>query len=192
MEKKYIKIFIYGFSGSGKTTTARIVSKMLGFSFYDTDKIIEKRYKISVYKFIKKYGIKKFRDVEKKLLERLLNLKRNAVVSCGGGMFPIGLKFEKSGIIEIFLNTPYKIISKRFIKISSTRPIIKNMILQPSKIKRLYLSRITFYKRAAFKVRETNSFNSAKKIVKIYYENIQNKKRIKNGDTNNTKNKRSS
>lgn len=175
MAKRNTKIVIYGFSGAGKTTTARLVSRSLGLAFYDTDKLIEKRYKSSISSFIKRYGIERFREVEKKIFKRLLRMKKASVISVGGGVFPCGYKFKKTDIMEIFLDTPYDVISKRFRRISKTRPLIKAMIDHPQNIKKLYLSRCKLYKKAEFKLREKSSIKAAQRIVKIYYENAKSK-----------------
>ena len=173
MERKYVKIFIYGFTGCGKTTTARHLSSLLKFCFYDTDMLVEERYKVSVYRFIRDYGIDRFREVESEIFKELLSLMENAVISCGGGIFPIGADFRKTAIMEVFLDTPYSIISKRFKDISSTRPVIEDLLSEPLKIRDLYLSRLRFYERASFRVKEVDSFKAAKKIAEIYYEKVR-------------------
>ncbi|MGC8867065.1 MAG: shikimate kinase [Elusimicrobiales bacterium] len=158
-----MKIVIYGFMASGKTTIGRLVAKKLKLPFYDTDIIFEKKYKTPVYKFIKGESIKRFREIEKKIFLKLLEIKKDCVISVGGGIFPRG----KKNIIEIFIDTPYTLLKKRFSKAKKTRPLLEQ---KNSDIRKLYLSRIRKYKKARFKITEENSFNAARKIVKIYYD----------------------
>ncbi|MCX7641157.1 MAG: shikimate kinase [Elusimicrobiales bacterium] len=161
-----MKIVLYGFMASGKTTIGRLLSKRIGFKFYDTDKVIENIFGISVYKFIKKYGIKSFRNIEKKIVRKLLNMNDNLVISCGGGIFPKGKK--NKDIIEVFINTPYNIISKRFKKAAKTRPILKILLKSPNLIKNLYNKRLRFYNKANFIITEKNSKNSVLKLMELY------------------------
>ncbi|MCX7905528.1 MAG: shikimate kinase [Elusimicrobiales bacterium] len=161
-----MKIILYGFMASGKTTIGKAFAKRIGFKFYDTDKTIEKRLKISVYDFIKTYGIKKFRYTEKRILNELLNMNDNLVISCGGGIFPKG-KTNKD-IIEVFIDTPYEIISKRFRKASKTRPILRKLINSPNSIKRLYNKRLNFYKKARYSINEKDLKKSVTKLIDIY------------------------
>ncbi len=158
-----MKIIIYGFMACGKTTVGKIVSKKLKLPFYDTDLIFEKRHKTNIYSYIKKNGIKKFREEERKIFKRLLKFKKDCVISVGGGIFPS----RRKDLIEIFLDTPYNIIKKRFPQARKTRPLLSQ---QPTSIRKLYLSRLNHYKKAAFIVREKNSSKAAKRIVEIYYE----------------------
>lgn len=171
-----MKIIIYGFMACGKTTTGKILSKMLNFKFYDTDELISKKFKKSVYDFIKENGIRNFRKQEKKLMKELLVLNKNSVIAAGGGIFPIGIKNDE--IIEFFLNVPYQTLKKRFKKARNTRPILKKLISKPKRLLDLYRKRLKFYKKARFKIKTNNSHHAAQKIMKIY-ESIVNKKHIK-------------
>lgn len=175
-----MKIIIYGFMSSGKTTVGKIISEKLGMKFYDTDEIISKKFKKSVYDLIKSRGIKSFRIEEKKLIKKLINKNEICVISVGGGVFP--LRKKRDDIVEFFINTPYKILKKRFNKAKETRPILKKLIKKPKKLLELYRKRLKFYKEANFIIKSNNSYNAAKKIIKIYetINNINNKKNYKN------------
>lgn len=172
-----MKIIIYGFMACGKTTIGKMLSKKLGFKFYDTDEILSKRFKKSVYDIIKSEGIEIFRKKEKKIMDELIKNKGNSIISVGGGMFPLNSKAKKTDIFEFFIDIPYKQLKKRFKKAKTTRPILKKLILKPKKLFKLYKKRLKFYKKADFIIKANNSYNATKKMMKIY-ENIIDKKII--------------
>ena len=49
------KIYLVGYMGAGKTTTARRLAQRLGWDVADTDDMFEEKYKISVCDFFNKY-----------------------------------------------------------------------------------------------------------------------------------------
>lgn len=162
-----MKIVIYGFMMSGKTTTATLVSSILSLKHYDTDEIFEKKFRKKIKDYIAEKGILRFRKEEKKIFKSLLDKTKDAVISAGGGIFPTGRK----DIIEIFLNVPYYVVEKRFEKGKETRPLLNK---KKAQIKKLYLSRLKYYRRAKFIIKEKNCFKAAEKIVKIYYDEKEN------------------
>ena len=85
----YKPLIFTGFMASGKTTIARIVSKILNYKFIDTDKEIEKNINTTIYNFFNKYGEKNFREIEEKIILELINqqVTPNIVISLGGGSF---------------------------------------------------------------------------------------------------------
>ncbi|KAG9138308.1 hypothetical protein Leryth_001503 [Lithospermum erythrorhizon] len=78
-------IYIVGMMGSGKTTVGEILSKSLGYSFYDCDKLIEKAAGgTSVADIFEVHGENFFRDNETEVLWKLSSMHR-LVISTGGG-----------------------------------------------------------------------------------------------------------
>ena len=74
-----------GFSGAGKTTIGRLLAKMLGWSFIDTDAAIEQSAGLSVDRIFKTRGEAFFRSEEKSLIQRFVPSMRGTVFSLGGG-----------------------------------------------------------------------------------------------------------
>jgi shikimate kinase len=161
--KKYKNIILYGFMCSGKTTVARKLSKKLKMKFIDTDLVFERKYG-KIKKFVSKYGFKKFRKIEKELFKKLIK-EKNVIISVGGGIFP--LKIKKS--LQIFLNPPFKVLEKRFIKNKKTRPLLLNYPENKKEIINLYKKRLKKYKKANLKINKTN-LNEIINLIKFYYE----------------------
>jgi shikimate kinase len=79
------KIYLIGFMASGKTTVGKIVAEKLGWSFVDTDDLIEKRKSMSIKEIFSSFGEKYFRELEKEVLLSLLSFNK-IVVAVGGGL----------------------------------------------------------------------------------------------------------
>ncbi|MED6148996.1 Shikimate kinase [Stylosanthes scabra] len=99
-------IYLVGMMGSGKTTVGKILSQVLCYSFFDSDKLIEEEADgTSVADIFKHYGETFFRDKETEVLRKLSMMQRH-VISTGGGAVvrPINWKYMHKGI-SIWLDT---------------------------------------------------------------------------------------
>lgn len=163
--KKYKKIIIYGFMGCGKTTTGILLSQKLNIPFYDTDIEFEKKYG-SIKNFVTEKGIRNFRKIEKKIVDKIFK-KSNCVISAGGGIFPGG----KNADLEVFINAPWKVLYKRLIKDNANRPLLKNFEKNKYKIKKLYLKRLKKYRKAALIIKETDINKIVERIIKVWKSN---------------------
>ena len=80
-------VFLIGFMASGKTTVGRILSRTLGAAFIDTDNEIVKTEGKSIPQIFETYGEPYFRDLETKVLQKLMeNSTGQRIVSVGGGL----------------------------------------------------------------------------------------------------------
>lgn len=66
-----MNLSIIGPRGAGKTTVSRLLAKRLDKKLISTDLEIENRIKTSIQKFVKKYGIDRFREVESGIIEKI-------------------------------------------------------------------------------------------------------------------------
>ncbi|XP_042489612.1 shikimate kinase, chloroplastic-like isoform X2 [Macadamia integrifolia] len=119
-------IYLVGMMGSGKTTVGRILSEVLGYSFFDSDKLVEEAVgESSVAQIFKQYGEKFFRDNESDVL-RNLSLMRRLVVATGGGAVirPINWKYMKQGF-TVWLDVPLKALARRIAAVGTdSRPLL--------------------------------------------------------------------
>jgi len=77
-------IFLYGPSGSGKTSLGRVLAERLNLPFLDLDLEIEKQSGLAIPEIFTQHSETGFRQVEKSILNRVLEGKRQ-VVALGGG-----------------------------------------------------------------------------------------------------------
>ncbi len=75
-------IVLTGFMGTGKTTVGRLLAARLGFTFLDTDHMLEKRHGTIASIFVSK-GEDAFRQLERSLAQELSG-RSGLVISTGG------------------------------------------------------------------------------------------------------------
>lgn len=77
-------IFLIGPMGSGKSTVGRALAKRLGWTFVDTDRIIERTAGADISRIFEQNGEPFFRKLEEKAVRRA-SQRRERVISIGGG-----------------------------------------------------------------------------------------------------------
>ncbi|XP_052195763.1 shikimate kinase, chloroplastic [Diospyros lotus] len=119
-------IYLVGMMGSGKTTVGKILSEALGYSFFDSDKLIEQAVGgTSVAEIFQLYGESFFRDNETEVLQKL-SLMHRLVVSTGGGAVirPINWKHMRKGI-SVWLDVPLEALARRIAAVGTeSRPLL--------------------------------------------------------------------
>ena len=79
------RIFLTGFSGSGKSTVAQALASRLGWTAYDTDRLIEEREGRTIAAIFDSDGERYFRTLETKALQDVCT-RDQIIVACGGGV----------------------------------------------------------------------------------------------------------
>lgn len=119
-------IYLVGMMGSGKTTVGKILSDVLGYTFFDSDKLIEQAVgKSSVSEIFKLYGEGFFRDEETEVL-RKLSIMHRLVVSTGGGAVirPVNWRYMEKGI-SVWLDVPLEALAQRIAAVGTdSRPLL--------------------------------------------------------------------
>lgn len=120
------RIFLTGFMGSGKSTIGPIVANVLGWNFYDLDKLIEKEVGDSVDNIFAAQGEAFFRAKESEALRKAGNTA-NIVLALGGGTLTDkqNVEFIKKNGVSIYLkSTPDEIFQR--LKFKVDRPLLKS------------------------------------------------------------------
>ncbi|KAI7758119.1 hypothetical protein M8C21_010566 [Ambrosia artemisiifolia] len=119
-------IYLVGMMGSGKTTIGQILSEVLGYSFFDSDKLIEQSVGgTAVADIFKLRGEAFFRHNETEVLHKLSSMRR-LVVSTGGGAVvrPINWKYMHKGI-SVFIDVPLDALAQRLTAVgTASRPLL--------------------------------------------------------------------
>ncbi|KAK9812505.1 hypothetical protein WJX73_004738 [Symbiochloris irregularis] len=77
-------VYLVGMMGSGKTSTGKLLARMLGYPFLDSDVLIENLSKKSIANIFEEDGERYFRDLETSVLRELMPWK-SCIVATGGG-----------------------------------------------------------------------------------------------------------
>ena len=79
-------LILVGLMGAGKSTVGRKLAESLGVPFKDSDSEIEEAAGCSIQDLFAMYGEDIFRDLEQRVIKRLLK-EKNLVLATGGGSF---------------------------------------------------------------------------------------------------------
>ncbi|WAM34680.1 shikimate kinase [Caldicellulosiruptor morganii] len=144
-------IVLTGFMGSGKTTIGKLIAEKLKIDLVDTDSEIIKEFGLTIDRIFEIYGEKKFRECERKVIERVSKLE-NVVISTGGGVVlePENIRLlRENGVIYFLYASPDTILKR--LKDDNSRPLLKNGD-KLSNIIRLLNLRMPFYKNCDFEI----------------------------------------
>ena len=80
-----MNVVLIGFRGSGKSTVGRVLAARLGWSFLDTDAVIEQRTGMTIRDIYADRAEDGFRTIESQVVAEVPGLERH-VISTGGGV----------------------------------------------------------------------------------------------------------
>jgi shikimate kinase len=80
------RIALIGLPGAGKSTVAPLLAEGLGFGSVDLDQEIERQANRSIPAILEEQGEERFRDLESRVLDEVLNAGEGLVLACGGGI----------------------------------------------------------------------------------------------------------
>ena len=174
------KIILIGFRCTGKTTIGKKLAEVLNWKFLDLDVEIQKKTGKTIKEMVEEKGWEFFRNLEKKEMENLYDLKRVVIALGGGGVLhqkEMEKLKEKSLVIWLF--TPEEVILQRLRqdeKTSSQRPALSNTSLE-EEIRNILKEREPLYEKFShFKIDTSENIvgKTVDKILKI----LQNQSRV--------------
>nr|WGS95733.1 shikimate kinase [Crinum x powellii] len=121
-------IYLVGMMGSGKTTVGKILSEVLGYSFFDSDKLVEEAVGMSsVAQIFKERSEAFFRDSESEVLKDLSSMHRLVVATGGGAVIrPVNWRYMKLGI-TVWLDVPLEALARRIAAVgTASRPLLNH------------------------------------------------------------------
>lgn len=154
-----MRIYLVGYMGAGKSTTSKRLANKLGLEAYDTDRLFEERFKISINDFFHKYDADLYRRLETQILHETLKFD-NAVIATGGGTpcFNDNMEWMNQNGFTVFLKISPESAVIRLSQSKVKRPLIyerppeefSQFILQN------YAERLPFYEQAKLTVKGEN------------------------------------
>lgn len=79
-----MNVVLTGLRGSGKSTLGRILARLLGYGFRDTDRDIVRRAGMSINDIVAQHGWEHFRALERQVVADAARLRKH-VIAVGGG-----------------------------------------------------------------------------------------------------------
>ncbi|MGQ7660887.1 shikimate kinase [Streptococcus suis] len=158
-------IVLLGFMGVGKTTTA----KLLDMPLYDMDQIMEERIGISIADFFQSEGEDAFRQLETQVLEELMDLPNDCLVSTGGGVVKSAKNREvllKNKPNNVLLTASFPVAYER---INQDHQSQRPLFLQHSReeFEAIYQERMALYEGLADLVIDTDQLSPEQVARKI-------------------------
>ena len=130
-----MKVFLIGMMGAGKSSIGLILSKKLGWSFFDTDELID------VKSYLVNHNMDAFRLEETKQINKIITSNTDCIISIGGGAI---LSDTNRNIMNqhlcVFLKASIDNLIDRVKKQNIDRPLIK--FLNNGDVDRKYFSKI--------------------------------------------------
>lgn len=142
-----------GMPGSGKSTLGRAVASLLGFDFYDLDAELVKEEGSDIPTIFMEKGEGYFRNLETRVLQKLLGLPGGMVLSTGGGApcFNDNINLINASAVSVYLEVSLDELLSRLTKDEiSKRPMFKGLDTAEItlKLQDLLTGREEFYRQA--------------------------------------------
>lgn len=111
--------------GAGKTTVGKILARIVGYEYVDTDELVEERTGKAITEIFSERGEDYFRDLETSAI-RFITESGGQVVAAGGGavMREENRNLMEAGGVTVYLKAPAHVIWER-VKDSESRPLLK-------------------------------------------------------------------
>lgn len=126
--KTQTNVALVGFSGVGKSTVGKKLAGKLNYSFIDLDQYFEQKYCFSIPTFFQQFGEPLFRELERKVLEEVLQ-KDKVVIATGGGTacFFDNMALINGKCTSIYLQMAEKSIFERLSHSKRPRPLTSSL-----------------------------------------------------------------
>ena len=159
-------IILIGMPGVGKSTVGVILAKLLGYSFVDTDLVIQKKEKKLLKDIIAEKGIDGFIETENRILSTFF--ADNSVIATGGsvvyGKEAMANLSDES--VVVYLKLDYNKLRYRLGNIKNRGVVIR----KGQSLNALYKERVPLYEKYADIVIDENGCNIEKTVNKIMAE----------------------
>lgn len=146
-------VVLVGLMGAGKTTVGRRLAARLGLAFRDADHEIEDVSRMPIADYFASYGEPSFRDLEKRVVVRLLREQTGLVLATGGGAYMNGeiRACIAERAVSIWLKADHETLMRR-VRRRGHRPLLKTADPEATML-RLMAERYPVYEQADVTVR---------------------------------------
>jgi shikimate kinase len=122
----FMKIYLIGFMGSGKSYVGQQLAQLLDYLYVDTDNLIENTEGSSIAQLFEAQGEAAFREIERANLHGLSKWD-NIIVATGGGMpcFHDNMAYINDSGISVYLKTKPHLLLERLLPESEKRPLLR-------------------------------------------------------------------
>lgn len=122
-------IIITGFMGSGKTTVARALARILSRELMDVDHVIAEQEGRTAKEIIEQDGEESFREVETRILRAVLENGPTGVIALGGGAWTLERNrnlINQHGCVTVWLDASFELCWERILLSGGSRPLARD------------------------------------------------------------------
>ncbi len=132
------RIFLIGFSATGKSRIGKRIAGELGWDVVDTDEEVARLAGKSVADIFAQDGELRFREMEEQVLAGACR-KRRAVIACGGGAVTVtgNRQLMKDGGFVVCLEANPETIHRRLLNDAGTSGSIRPLLIAPDPLERI-------------------------------------------------------
>ncbi len=140
------RIYLVGMPGSGKSSSGKLLARLLGYAFEDLDSAIEQTSGMSVNEIFTHKGEDYFRELETKCLE-LFHTRSTLVLATGGGAVMNNMDRMLQHGWVLWLDIPVHELIRRVSMGAERRPLFRNLSKDKLEMKlwELYRQRLSLY-----------------------------------------------
>lgn len=154
-------LVLVGLMGAGKTSIGRRLAKVLDTPFTDADEEIVTAAGMSIPDIFALYGEPRFRELERRVVARLLE-QPAMVLALGGGAFidPDTRRRVKASATSVWLRASLETLLARVLRKKGTRPLLEQGDPRDT-LARLMTERYPIYAEADYTIDTTNEPHEA-------------------------------
>jgi len=160
-------IALAGFMGVGKSSVGRLVAAELGRCFVDTDEEAQSIVGRSIVDCFQSGDEAVFREAEAMAVQQAVATGAGVIALGGGAVLrddSLTLLLDKT--LLVYLHVPWSELRDWLPQMAATRPLLQGKTIP--EIHRLYLSRLSTYRRAHLQVwvRRTSAAEAARRVLR--------------------------
>lgn len=159
-------IVLIGMPGAGKSTVGVILAKILGYSFLDTDLVIQSKEEKLIKDIIAEKGIDGFINTENRVISKIS--AESTVIATGGSVVysEDAMKALSVNAVIVYLKLAYNELRKRLSDIRNRGVVIR----KGQSLEELYDERTVLYEKYADIVVDENGCTIEKTVNRILAE----------------------
>jgi len=143
-----MNIYFCGMIGSGKTAVGEFLAQLLGWSFFDLDREMDRELGRSFHELVREQGWLAFRELEYRICKRFSKMDR-AVIALGGGTvrYEWNTDILRGSGIMILLESDLSTLAERVRK--ADRPRVNPGVSLEEDLQRIWSSAAHLYRQCA-------------------------------------------
>jgi shikimate kinase len=163
-----MNIVLIGYRGTGKSVISKVLADTLHCPRYSLDDEVAKKAGQSISEIVKQQGWKKFREIEREVVERVSLVTQSSIIDCGGGVVLDDRNMtdlRRNGKIALLTSSFEQIIHR--VSRDMSRPPLEVTLSFEEEQRKVLIERDPKYRAAADCVFDTSHLKPRQVAIKI-------------------------